>query len=185
MSRGGRKGGFYTRPVALYPKALCPEKLLASEKKCRMYKFRAIFFECDYLRKIIELLVAFLYIIQFGKIYRSVELLVRHESRNPRMAIPEIGSIQNFYCDCLGSERKESYRDSYSRSEERTVKQNGPLSTAWVCKARFLKQISTGVFSTASTWMYYLQCMNCGKTRDIGVWDSNGNNYGDGRHLGR
>jgi hypothetical protein len=45
VSHGGRRGGFYTRPAALYPKALGPEGLLASEKNAGRIYFGAIFFE--------------------------------------------------------------------------------------------------------------------------------------------
>ena len=103
------------------------------------------------------------------------------------MSIPVIGSTQNFYCDCIQKEKKESFRDRDYSTEERTFTERGQLTAAWICKARHKKSWtqSTGVFSSRqiSTWLYYWECLNCGKKRNIGVWDSDGANYGDGDHL--
>ena len=99
------------------------------------------------------------------------------------MSTPVIGAIQQFYCDCLEKKKTESLRDRDFRTEERTSTEQGPLSVGWICKARKQKSWteSTGLFSSreVGAYMYYWECVNCGKKREIGIWDSDGRSYGD------
>lgn len=95
------------------------------------------------------------------------------------MSAPIVGEYKQLYRSCLERTRKETYRDTSYRTEKRSVSERGPQSTTWVSKCRKFKDI--GLFTTA--WMYYWECMNCGKKTDIGVWDNKGSSYGDGKHL--
>lgn len=103
------------------------------------------------------------------------------------MSKPEDGTQQSFYCDCCKSSRNESFKDKDARTEERIINEQNGMATTWICKCRYIKSFNvfTGFFSSESVslWMYYWECMNCGKVRDIGVWDSKGAGYGDGKQL--
>jgi hypothetical protein len=103
------------------------------------------------------------------------------------MGAPVDGSVQQFYCDCLDKKHTETYRDSSYLSTERVVRDHGSATTSWVCKSRFVKSFtkSTGWFSSEehNIWAYYWECLNCGKIRQIGMWNCCGGSYGDGAHL--
>ncbi len=103
------------------------------------------------------------------------------------MAQPTTGEVQHFYCDCLVKKRQESFSDKDYRKEERTLTERTTGTTAWICKCRKYKSFrrSKCLFSSewVTTWQYWWECMNCGKQRVIGVWDSEGGSYGDGHHL--
>ena len=103
--------------------------------------------------------------------------------------IPTIGEIRQFYCQCIESSRAEKYRDSTSRTEERTFTERKTADkTEWIIKAHHKGDFSrgAGLFSSGiamSYWEYFWECLNCHKRTVIGVWDSDGANYGDGSHI--
>lgn len=102
------------------------------------------------------------------------------------MAIPVLGEIKNFYCQCIEKSKSEYTQDRYGVTQH-NIAIPTPSSTSWICKCKQKKswKENTGLFS--STWItafeYYWECMNCGKKTSIGVWGSNGSSYGDGNHL--
>ena len=102
------------------------------------------------------------------------------------MSIPVIGDIRNFYCKCIEkkiSEFKSEFKQDNSGLTQHHVATPSPSTTSWICKCKRGKswEVSTGIFSskTITQFQYYWECMNCGKKTSIGIWDNEGNSYGD------
>ena len=83
------------------------------------------------------------------------------------MSVPIPGSSIVAYCDCANKKRDES-----------NPVVAAPVNTTWTCKCEYLDKVSTRIFSSIARFQYYWVCLNCGKKRLIGVWDTDGSYYG-------
>ncbi len=83
------------------------------------------------------------------------------------MAKPVSGETMQAYCDCANKKRDES-----------NPVVSSPVQTTWVCKSKYKDSVSSGIFSSVARFLYFWECLNCGKKRNIGIWDANGASYG-------
>ncbi|TVL96831.1 MAG: hypothetical protein CV082_05835 [Candidatus Brocadia sp. BL1] len=79
------------------------------------------------------------------------------------MGKPEVGSTMQVYCDCANKKGEVIYSS---------------VNTTWICKSEYLDIVKNGIFSSVNRFKYYWECLNCGKTRDVGIWDTEGSSYG-------